>query len=910
MMVLTLTAMLLAVAALAAPVTVYVSPTGKAGASGLKPDAPVSSLANAQGIARAARKGGAEGYRLVLRGGTYYLPQTLALGPEDSGTAAAPTQIVAFKGETVRLVGGSDLGRLKLGPSGTGWQPWRGEIKQLDLKPLGLEGKVFRQLFADGERQPMARYPNFDPADPHGGKWSLAEAPVDGGSRRAFQYAPGDMKPWADLSQAEVFIFNSYNYYNTCNPLVSVDPETRIARLGMDTDGPVTGGGAERYYVQNVLEELDAPGEWYLDRKTSVLYFWPPSLRGAGVLPAAPARIEVPLAEHVFALDNVKHLTIEGLTIEVSEGGTVDLHGCENCRVVRCKLGHCGVGLQLGNWSTWEDHCGVGIFDGKDCAALGNDIYDTGSHGVKLTGGDRKTLTPGRNVAENNHIRHTGVHWAQGCGARVEGVGNRFSRNTVHDCPRMGVIFNGQDNRIEYNHLFDLNRQTCDTGAIYTGGRNWLDPWGSKIQYNYIHDIGGYGRENGKWVSPAFCWGIYLDDNSNGCEVLGNIVVGGYYGGIHLHNAHDSLIENNVIIDSVQQQAQFNGWVKDTQYYNNNVATWMKAWEEHRQYPAWKKYPGFVETTPTDLVPMSNNRLRRNVFAYSGETSALYAFRNLPLDKTVFDYNTVWHHGQPLRLGLQSVLKVEVAPDAAEIIPDGTLEAGKVGEMPPQWTWMMRPNENAKALQCEETAHSGKGSMRVEASSGKDAAGNPQFTFVRTDEFAIKSGKAYRATVWAKADRPGLTLGIVPQSYKAGKHHWAAERGFTLTQEWAQYTFDFYIPGEKDADYKPTLDNLWLRLDFRTAPGTVWVDEVSIKEGSNPLQTKTEWQVWQEQGHDVHSVVADPQFVAPEQGDYRLKATSPALKLGFKPIAVEKIGCYQSTERVTWPIPEDKYPWR
>ncbi|MEI6500589.1 MAG: PDZ domain-containing protein, partial [Armatimonadota bacterium] len=115
--------LLIAAAALAAPVTVYVSPTGNDAASGLKPETPVATLAKAQEIARAARQGSAEGYKLVLRGGSYYLPATLAFGPEDSGTEQAPTQVVPFKGETVRLVAGRDLRK-------EAWQPWQGEIKQ------------------------------------------------------------------------------------------------------------------------------------------------------------------------------------------------------------------------------------------------------------------------------------------------------------------------------------------------------------------------------------------------------------------------------------------------------------------------------------------------------------------------------------------------------------------------------------------------------------------------------------------------------------------------------------------------------------------------------------------------------------------------------------------------------------
>lgn len=340
-----LTALVLAAAASAAPVTVYVSPTGNDAASGLTPETPVATLARGQEIARAARQGAQaarqnapQGYKLILRSGTYYLPQTLAFGPEDSGTEAAPTQLLAFKGEQVRLVAGRDLSK-------EAWQPWKGEVKQLDLKAIGLGGRVFRQLFFGGERQPMARTPNFDPSDPHGGRWALVEAAVEKDSRRAFRYAPGDMKPWADLSQAEVFIFHSYNYYNTIVPLASVDAEKRLAGLGGDNYDVIQGDGAERYFVQGLLDELDAPGEWYLDRKTSVLYLWPPKYP-SGPIASRREPIEVPLAEHAITMDNAGHVLIQGLTIEVSEGGAVDMHGCTGCRVVGCTVGHCGSTLR------------------------------------------------------------------------------------------------------------------------------------------------------------------------------------------------------------------------------------------------------------------------------------------------------------------------------------------------------------------------------------------------------------------------------------------------------------------------------------------------------------------------------------------------------------------------------------
>ena len=47
---------------------------------------------------------------------------------------------------------------------------------------------------------------------------------------------------------------------------------------------------------------------------------------------------------------------------------------------------------------------------------------------------------------------------------------------------------------------------------------------------------------------------------------------------------------------------------------------------------------------------------------------------------------------------------------------------------------------------------------------------------------------------------------------------------------------------------------------------------------------------WQAQGLDEHSVFADPQFTAPQKGDFSLRPTSPALKLGFKNLPMDRFG--------------------
>ena len=121
-------------------------------------------------------------------------------------------------------------------------------------------------------------------------------------------------------------------------------------------------------------------------------------------------------------------------------------------------------------------------------------------------------------------------------------------------------MFSGNNLVIEYNHIRHMNLETEDTGAVYTGGRDWISSRGTVIRYNYFHDILGFGRKDGKWVSPYFAWGVYLDDNTGGVDVIGNIVARCSRAGLHLHNGRDNLIENNIFIDNGLYQVEYSGW--------------------------------------------------------------------------------------------------------------------------------------------------------------------------------------------------------------------------------------------------------------------------------------------------------------------------------------------------------------
>ena len=71
-------------------------------------------------------------------------------------------------------------------------------------------------------------------------------------------------------------------------------------------------------------------------------------------------------------------------------------------------------------------------------------------------------------------------------------MGNRAAHNLIHDGPRMGIMFSGNNLVLEYNHVRHMNLETEDTGAVYTGGRDWISSRGTVIRYNLFPRHAGF----------------------------------------------------------------------------------------------------------------------------------------------------------------------------------------------------------------------------------------------------------------------------------------------------------------------------------------------------------------------------------------------------------------------------------
>ncbi|HUT32857.1 MAG TPA: right-handed parallel beta-helix repeat-containing protein [Planctomycetota bacterium] len=636
----------------------YVATDGNDGWSGTlgtpnraKADGPFATLERARDEIRKRKAVGQlqGGATVLVRGGLHCLPQTLKLGKDDSGTSEAPIVYRACGGERPILAGGKEI---------KGFVPHKGEVLKADAAAQGFKGITFRQLIFDGQRQHLARYPNFDPQNPYGGGWAYADgkpvpmyAEVPGEDRRTLLYKAADARTWSRPEEGEVFVFPRYNWWNNIVRIASVDPEKRLITLAGDCSYPIR--PTDRYYVRGLFEELDAPGEWYLDSQAGTLYFWPPA-------PLEGKAVYAPTMRTIVEMSGVEHVTLQGFTIECCEGNAVVLKDCSGCLVAANTIRNVG------------DYNGSGVVvdGGGRNGVVGNDIYEVGRSAVSLSGGDRITLAPAENYADNNYLHHFGVYYKQGVGVALTGCGNRASHNLMHDGPRFGILFSGNNLVIEYNHIRHVDLETADTGAVYTGGRDWISSRGTVIRYNFFHDILGYGQERGKWISPHYCWGVYLDDNTGGVDVVGNVVARCVRGLVHLHNGRDNLIENNVLIDGRLQQFECNGWTDKHRYWTSHLPTMIKGYESVATQPAWKAMR-HMDIHPKDAVLpngmiMANNVFRRNILCYRDPNAKLFALRTVPYEKHQSDYNLVWHFGQPIRVGqLPGGKKVEPAEEWA-----------------------------------------------------------------------------------------------------------------------------------------------------------------------------------------------------------------------------------------------------
>lgn len=774
----------------------HVSPAGNDAWSGTLPspapggsDGPFASMERARDAMRAQ----SDTKTVYLRGGNYYLTESLRLDASDSGTSW-----LAYSGEQPVLHGGLPV---------EGWRKSDGPLWEAKVSPEILAAGGVVDFFVDGRRQVSARTPNADPQNPLQGGWRFADESSGQLPRNShLRFRDGDVPNYADLSSLKVSVFAGAGYDNNVFEVARIERKNRIVLFSNPHWRDVSEGS--RYFLFGAREDLDAPGEWYFDREAGTLYHHPQKASFDG--DSAVAGSLVNFIEIEGRLDSpVRDIAISGL--EFRNGSPFDTDGnvsrysgpnrygavrivhAENVTVSDSRFQNLGRGITVDGSS--------------DVSIVGNEFLDLAATAIRLRDGSGTGATHDVNIIGNT-VRSVAQLYKHDMGVHFENTFDvRIAENLFENLPGSAIGGGSLKNSrvgtyritIESNEIRSTNLELNDGGAIYIIGRKRLRT-GDIIRYNRISDTKGLAaRRNGSWRTPRslIAYAIYLDDFASGTEVYGNVMVNNL-GGIHIHGGRENIVTNNI-------------------FWNSDISIQM----DHKAGPEWGK-----------------NIIKNNII-YSDDFDMVYPGR--------------WN-------------KAASVEEANEI--DHNLFWSKY----PRWQEL-------------EPVY------QLDGPDQKTFSGRPGLT------------------------RAGSLKTTVPASHFTSPSSSIKIHAYGQPRRGVYPTFSVIIGGKKLGDFQADRHLQTFEFEVDLAPGQD--HEVEISYAKNPnlaphhqilyvpgLEVNGETFVfwphamnggsfnrWQKRrGLDRGSLLADPLFIDPEAGDFRLRSDSPALTLGFKALPWDRIG--------------------
>ena len=545
----------------------YVSAQGKVGNSGEK-SAPLADIAAARDVAR--KVAAKEAVTVHVADGIYYLPETLAFSPKDSGSEKFPiTYQAEHEGKAV-ISGGARLS-LK-------WQV-QTEGRYVAETPAGL---AIDQLFIDGVRQRMARYPNFDA--------SKTTAAYQGYAADAFSKERAAR--WKDpvggfIHAMHVGRWGGYHYRIT-----GKDAQGNVTYEGGWQNNRQMGMHNEFRMVENIREELDAAGEWFHDAKENELYYKPEA-----AVNLAESVVEVVRLPHLIEFRGsekspVRFITLKGFTYRhtartfmeckepllrsdwaIYRGAAISLTGTEHVSLLDSEFDQVGgnaVFFNYYNRSGLVKGCHIhnagasGVCFVGDSKAVRNPLFEY-AQSQDLTKIDRTPGPIGQNfpadcVVDDCLIHGIGRVERQPAAVQISMAQSITVRDvSIYDCARAGInISEGTwgGHLIEGCDVFDTVLETHDHGSFNSWGRDRF--WTSnhrgvsmpEVQKDpklpYLDCVKTTIIRNSRWRCDHG-WDIDLDDGSSNYEIYNNLLL---QGGLKFREGYGRNAYNNIIINN------------------------------------------------------------------------------------------------------------------------------------------------------------------------------------------------------------------------------------------------------------------------------------------------------------------------------------------------------------------------
>jgi len=585
-------------------VTYYVSVTGDDSNDGSF-DAPFATIQKARDTIRSLNGNLPEGGVVVrIMGGTYPVSDTISFTAKDSGTKDCPIVYEAYNGEKVSFIGGVTLDSSKMQKVTDSLlldrlieEEAKDHLYLLNLREQGIEMDALapygwsngsyrpKRIYMNNNLLTEARWPNDDQSQllikcrPLTAADGIDEDSINT-TKTPIMYEYPDpenrSEKWT-LKEGDTYIGGAIVYFWASENLLidELDTENKIVTsLTPSSYAAVknVGWGPQyKVYFSNIFEEIDKPGESYIDREKGILYFYP-----IGVTDNANLVVST-LKKNMLNLNGVSYLSFKGIDFKETVETPVVMTNCNHILIENGEISNTSAG-------------GMSIKNCTNTVVRGCNFYTTGITAITLSGGDRVQLTPSGNIIENNLFHNTNLLPSSRQSRSVISMngcaGDVIQYNEFNDIGYGALdIIASNDIVFQYNRVLNAEQNSSDAGVVYWGRE--IDTLGNVVRYNYFENVGSdliYHYLNGGTACSFFA-----DDGSTGGDVYGNVFLnGGTNQAVVGNGPQFSRIHHNISIctelNKMTRSFQMRNWAPSTGLSNvygvtlpkkANIGTWL-----------------------------------------------------------------------------------------------------------------------------------------------------------------------------------------------------------------------------------------------------------------------------------------------------------------------------------------------
>ena len=636
-------------------INIYVGQTDSLNITGTK-EAPFLQINDALTYIVEHREDASHPVVVHLMKGQYYLDKPLTFTPRLSNVTVrgeVPNTVSIYGAKQEKLI----------------WKKWKGNIWVADSVAI----PDFAQLYIDGKKQLLARYPNYDA---QGGAWQGHAADAISKERVA---------SWTNPIGGVVHAMHSGRWGDFHYQITGVDKSGQVMLQGGFQNNRPSDLHKELRMVENIFDELDSPQEWYFDKETKKLYLWPQenvNLAKASVSFSTLKELVIVKGTEGNPVENVHfeaiHFSRSKRTFMeqyhpllrsdwcIYRGGALFFDGTKNCTITDCEFSDLGGNVIFINGYNRDTHIS------------GNHIYDCGASAICFVGdttavrspayhyrqtvpmqqmdsisGPSTNLYPADCIASDNLIHHIGEIEKQVAGVQISMSMNiQVMHNSIYDVPRAGInISEGTwgGHKIIGNDVFDTVLETSDHGSFNSWGRDRF--WNSNRQImdslttaNPQMPYWDAGRTTEIAHNRFRCdhgWDIDLDDGSSNYYLHDNLCLNG---GIKLREGFGRVVENNIMINNSfhphvwfkESKDKFRHNIVMTKYFPVRLLGWGDE-VDFNQFPDSAAL-ALAQKKGTDIHSIYGNPqfvdpAKGDFQVSSGSPAFSIGFKNFPMDQ-------------------------------------------------------------------------------------------------------------------------------------------------------------------------------------------------------------------------------------------------------------------------------------